>query len=237
MKTDPGNYILPGNPRTLLTDAEGLISEIKNAYAEIFEGNRDYFPFEFRYTAPFEKSFQELKRLQGTAAASAGRLSDFKGYIVIDLSSWLTHHTEDYFFKALFFLIDMSDCWKCVFLVDNRNTKAVRELIGTILSAFFADHVPCEVREAIEKDPLDDLCKADGFPLSMKNHLRELLELGFGESVVMALLHETSRSGEQEISTDALVHSAVRYLLMPKEYDRLLMAIEKMKEDRDEEAA
>lgn len=70
--------------------AQNAISAIKISHPERFEGVKDYFTFDLRYTAPFNK-FLELKRLQGTAAQAAGRRSEFCGYIIMDLSSWLNH--------------------------------------------------------------------------------------------------------------------------------------------------
>ena len=79
----PENCIFLGNPDTQAADAKLLISQMKVLCPEKFEGNRDSFSFELRYTAPFDKGFNELKRLQGTAAEAAGRRNEFKGYIVI----------------------------------------------------------------------------------------------------------------------------------------------------------
>lgn len=99
------NYIFLGVVSHLVADADNIISKMKISNPEKFEGNRDYFSFEFRYTAPFDKDFHELKRLQGTASEVAGRRNEFKGYIVIDMSNWLTHHDEDYLNKALLFRV------------------------------------------------------------------------------------------------------------------------------------
>lgn len=105
----PENYILLGSSDAQKAHADIIISEMKNSHPEKFEGNKDSFSFELRYAAPFDKGFQELKRLQGAAAEAAGRRNEFKGYIVIDMNSWLAHHDEEYLNKALLFLIDMSE--------------------------------------------------------------------------------------------------------------------------------
>lgn len=238
----PENYILLGNSDAQKAHADVIISEMKTSRPERFEGNKDYFMFELRYAAPFDKSFHELKRLQGTASEAAGRRSDFKGYIVIDMSSWLTHHDEEYLNKALLFLVDMSECWKCIFLVDNRNAKAARELAGKILSVFLCNRIPCVVKEAnlnnSFKSRVNDLCKAQGVICSsqVKEFLQELMELEFSESVVTALLTEMSWSTGKKISVDTLVNlanihsSAAGYMLTPKDYNRLLAVIDKRKE-------
>lgn len=99
------NHIIIGNPMCCGAYAQNAISAIKISHPERFEGVKDYFTFDLRYTAPFNK-FLELKRLQGTAAQAAGRRSEFCGYIIMDLSSWLNHQDEEYFNIALFYLID-----------------------------------------------------------------------------------------------------------------------------------
>lgn len=241
LKNYPENYILLGTPTTLTADANILISQMKVSCPEKFEGNRDSFSFELRYTAPFDKGFHELKRLQGTASEAAGRRNEFKGYIVIDMNSWLTHHEEKYLNKALLFLIDMSDCWKYIFLVDNHNSKAARELVGKILSVFFCDHIPCRVKEEPEKHSckgrISALCKAQGVMCSpsVKEFLQELLDQEFNENIISALLSEMSWNTGNKISMDTLVNfkknreSVVRYMLTQKEYNCLLAIIEKRK--------
>lgn len=122
------NHIIIGNPMCCGAYAQNAISAIKISHPERFEGVKDYFTFDLRYTAPFNK-FLELKRLQGTAAQAAGRRSEFCGYIIMDLSSWLNHQDEEYFNIALFYLIDRNDCWKYIFLADGQQSAAARKLI------------------------------------------------------------------------------------------------------------
>lgn len=235
----PENYILVG---AAAAEADGLISQIKASRPEQFEGNRDAFSFELRYTVPFDKDFYELKRLQGTAAEAAGRRNEFKGYIIIDVNNWLTHHEEEYLNKALLFLIDMSDCWKYIFLVKDLNSKAARELVGKILSVFICNHISCKVKEEKEKNTCESrvnaLCKEQGVICSpaVKELLRELLDQEFNESIVLALLSEMSWNDSKKNSMEAIANfindreSVVRYMLSQREYDRLLAIIEKRKE-------
>lgn len=238
----PENFILLGTPNTQMTEAERIIFQMKASHPEKFEGSRDFFSFELRYAAPFDKGFYELKRLQGTASEVAGRRNEFKGYIVMDMSSWLTHHDEEYLNKALLFFVDMSDYWKFIFLVDNQNLKAARELVGKILSVFYGDHIPCSVKEEKEKcsykECLTKLCIVQGITCStpVKEVLQDVLEQGFGEDVVSALLSELSWRGSRKISMDAFANfvngqeSLVRYMLTQKEHNRLLAIIEQRKE-------
>lgn len=236
------NYILLGTSSTRMADVGIIISAMKVSHPEKFEGKADSFVFELRYVAPFAKEFRELKRLQGTAAEAAGRRNNFKGYIVIDMNNWLTHHDEEYLNKALLFLIDMSDHWKYIFLVDNQNAKVARELVDKILSVFFRDHIPCGVKEEKYswKGRVDSICKAQGVMCSppVNEFLHELLEQEFSESIVAALLSEVSWNSGKKISMDMLADFTinrdpiVRYMLTQKEYSRLLSIVEKRKGHR-----
>lgn len=238
----PENCIFLGSTGVPAADAMAFISQMKGSHPDNFEGDRDFFPFELRYTAPFDKGFHELKRLQGTAAEAAGRRNEFKGYIIIDMSGWLTHHDEQYLNKALLFLIDMSDCWKYIFFIDNQNTKAAKQLAGKILSSFFCDHIPCSVKEIEKcscKASVCELCKAQGIACSpaAKDFLQELLEQGFSESIIAAFFSEMSWRGCKKISMEQLTdlmndrESVLRYMLTQKEYNRLLAILEKRKEN------
>ena len=91
------NYILLGTPLTRQSDIESIIHNAKIQHPEQFAGKKDFFAFELRYTESFDKNFTELKRLQGTAAEAAGRRDEFRGYIGINLSSYLNHHEEVHF--------------------------------------------------------------------------------------------------------------------------------------------
>ena len=139
----PENHIILGTPLTRKLDIESIVHDAKIQNPEQFEGNKDWFAFELRYSESFDKEFKELKRLQGTAAEAAGRRDEFRGYIVINLSSYLNHHDEDYLKKFILFLIDMSDCWKYIFMVDDQNARSARELVGKVLEFFIHVNLRC----------------------------------------------------------------------------------------------
>ncbi len=238
----PENYILLGSSDAQKAHADVIISEMKTSRPEKFEGNKDSFSFELRYAAPFDKGFQELKRLQGAAAEAAGRRNEFKGYIVIDMNSWLAHHDEEYLNKALLFLIDMSEDWNYIFLIDNQNAKAARELVGKVLSVFYRDNIPCMVKEekvqASVKARVSAICKAQGVMCSppVKEFFQELLEQGFNENIVAALLSEMAWSSGKKLSMNSIAdfmtnkESVIRYMLAQKEYNRFLTIVDKRKE-------
>lgn len=238
----PENLILPGNPEAQRARAEAVVSERREHCPELFAGNRDCFSFELRYIAPFDRDFRELKRLQGTAAAAAGRRDEFRGYIVIDLSGYLTHEREPYFEKTLLFLADMSECWKYIFLVEDRNPRAARELIAHLLEIFVQANVPCEVREAAP-EPLSEvvtLCRALDVTCTAPvwELLGELLEVErFSRDIVSAFLRDLTWRCGRRISLGAMVNtlsqreSVIRYMLSEKEYSRFKAAIERRKEN------
>lgn len=95
------NFILLGRPYEQKEAIELIVSIYKNNHPDFFEGERNSFIFELRYTEPFEKNFTELKRLQRLAAEYAGHRNEFQGYIIINLNSYL-NHCDDCYFKLLF---------------------------------------------------------------------------------------------------------------------------------------
>ncbi len=235
----PENYILLGSSDAQKAHADAIISEMKACRPEKFEGNEDSFPFEFRYAAPFDKGFHELKRLQGTAAEAAGRRNEFKGYIIMDMNHWLTHHNEEYLNKALLFLVDMSEYWNYIFLIDDQNGKAARELAGKILSVFYRNNIPCMVKEGKDsaKTRISTLCREQGIVCSppVKEFFQELMEQGFDENIAAALLCEMAWSAGKKLSMKSIVdlasdqRSVIRYMLTQKEYDRFRTILEKRK--------
>lgn len=243
----PENAILLGTPLTRQSDIESIVHDAKIQHPEQFEGNKDWFAFEFRYKEPFDKDFKELKRLQGTAAEAAGRRAEFRGYIVIDLSSYLNHHEEDYLKKFILFLIDMSDYWKYIFIVDDQNARSARELVGKVLEFFIHDNLSCRVSEEKEKPPVTDLvnaiCKERGITctLQVKRILRRMLDQNFSSELITALLTEISWYSDKCINKDTLEtflsgqDSAFRYMLTQKEFNRLMSFFYCRKEKTDEE--
>lgn len=239
----PENYILLGNPQVQKACADALISEAKTYYPEKFEGNGECFFFELRYIAPFDKGFLELKRLQGTAADIAGRRSEFKGYIVIDLSRWLTHHNEEYLNRSLLFLVDMSDYWKYIFLVDDQNSKAAQELVGKILAVFFHEYIPCMVKEVPAKCSrrarINALCEEQEIICSpsVKELLQKLMAMECSENVLAALLCEVSCNLGKRINMNMIVdymtdrNPTIRYMMTQKEFDRFINIVDQWKEN------
>lgn len=232
------NHIIIGNPMCCGAYAQNVISAIKINRPELFEGVKDYFTFDLRYTAPFNK-FLELKRLQGTAAQAAGRRSEFCGYIIMDLSSWLSHQDEEYFNIALFYLIDKNDCWKYIFLVDGQQSVAARKLVAKLLITFYHDHITCSVKEMTVElsftERVNHLCLDQGAvcAIPVKAMLQELLAEHFSESVISALVSEMMCCSTNEITLAALTkvmakndEFVIRYMLTQNEYGKLMSILE-----------
>lgn len=242
-KIMPENVVLLGDYDSQTAYVHSIIAEEKAYHPEKFEGKRDWFDFELRYIAPFDKNFCELKRLQGTAAEAAGRRAEFKGYIVINLNEWITHHQDDYLNKSLLFLADMNDYWKYVFLINNLNVKASRELTGKILEVFFQDHIVCKVKECSSvstiKNHVNTVCKELDINCDspVKEAVEEMFVLGFDKAIVSAILSEVSWYQGKKISMDAFCgfisdhELSVSYMLPQKEYCRLMSIIKHRKEN------
>lgn len=243
------NYVLLGKPYEQQESIQCIVDEYKNKHSDFFEGERDSFVFELRYTEPFEKQFTELKRLQGLAAECAGRRNEFKGYIIINLSSYLSHADNHYFKIILYFLLDMNDRWKYIFLIDNKNQKSANELVSKVLNFFVSDSIPCKViEERKEKEKIkivNSICAAKEISCSddVKSLFVELLNHDFKEEVVSQLITSISWYSHKCINMtliDRLISdpdSLIHYMLSKNEIDKLCHLFELRKEEEKHEEA
>lgn len=243
------NYVLLGEPYEQQESIQCIVNEYKDKHSDFFEGERDSFVFELRYTEPFEKQFTELKRLQGLAAECAGRRNEFKGYIIINLSSYLSHTNDHYFKIILYFLLDMNDRWKYIFLIDNKNQKSVNELVSKVLHFFVSDNISCKViEERKEKEKIkiiNSICETKGISCSddVKNLFVELLNHDFKEEIVSQLITSISWYSHKCINMeliDRLISdpdSLIHYMLSKNEIDKLCHLFELRKEEEKHEEA
>ncbi|MDO5415491.1 MAG: hypothetical protein Q4F78_08515 [Bacillota bacterium] len=247
LKTHQGNYILIGPKEYSKKQAVEIVRKEATLHPDIFEGEEPYFFFELRYFTPFDKSFKELKRLQGIAANNAGRRDEYRGYVVIDLNNYLTHENEHYFDISMYFLADMSDCWKYIFLVGDTNDRAakmlIRRMFSILLPSFF-----CEVRDinitALGEKRVDEICAEQGVRCTehVKNFLHEVLAIDKNGAVIVdALLRDISLHLGSDIEMIDLVpfcksnSTVVKYMLSDKQYDRFMKILEHNKESSHEE--
>lgn len=237
------NIIFMGNPSSLKTLVQTIVSQKKMRYPEKFEGNRDFFYFDLRYVAPFDMNFNELKRLQGTAAETAGRRNEFRGYICMNLSAYITHEREDYFHKALYFLADMNEAWNYIFFVDNAKYKPARDLVAHVLDVFLCANIPCQVIEAEEKRPFRNIVKSvcseqnADFDFAVEDLFYELTVQGIcNENIVTALIRDVGWNCGPRITIGKIFDflknrvSVIKYMLTEKEYNSLVTFVEKWKE-------
>lgn len=243
----PENFILLGSAGRLKEQAEDIVSEAVECFPERFEGLEPCFEFEMRYTPPFEKNFHELKRLQCIAAKTAGRRDEFRGYIVIDLSSYVAHEKEPYLEVTLRFLSDMSDWWKYIFLVDDSNAKASKELVRTMLGILLCD-IPCDVIENREISTaceiVDHICVAQDVTCTrpVKEFLQEVLSVEkVSGDILSALLRDVSAYFGSQVNLRTLEEyfskkeSLIKYMLERKQYEQFMDAFEHKREGSDEE--
>lgn len=243
------NYVLLGEPYEQQESIQCIVDEYKDKHSDFFEGERDSFVFELRYTEPFEKQFTELKRLQGLAAECAGHRNEFKGYIIINLSSYLSHADDHYFKIILYFLLDMNDRWKYIFLIDNKNQKSANELVSKVLHFFVSDNIPCKVvEERKEKEKIkivNSICETKGINCSndVKNLFVELLNHDFKEEIISQLITSISWYSHKCINMeliDRLISdpdSLIHYMLSLNELDELYHLVELRKEKEKHEEA
>lgn len=240
----PKNFILLGPNVNELEEATALIiKEAALRFPNEFSGKRHSFPFELRYVPPFDKAFNELKRLQGTAAVNAGYRDAFKGYIIIDLSGYIKHADEDYFDIAIKFLHDQNTHWKYIFTVDGRQAKTSLELVRKVLSI-----LPCAVIEkedVTEADYIKKVCQTHNVTLSRgaERFFIDLLK-GNGQlrDVVDAVIHELSCRNIQypKVPMCALLDyfadntSAVKYMLSGEQYSKARGTLEQLSKEEDE---
>lgn len=247
----PQNFILLGSSEDQRGQANQIVQEAVTLFPGEFNARRKFFPFELRYIPPFDKAFSELKRLQGTAAEEAGFRDEYRGYIVIDLSAYVTHEAEDYFGRTIKFLHDMSSCWKYIFLVDNTSERAALSLVRNVLQIL--DDVPCCVIEqnagAVPANVrlVRDACEEFGITCSTSvcSFLQELMDhneyprrlafiivrelagrYGTGHVIRMETISEYFSNGT----------SVVEYMLVPKLYDDLIALLNQKIEVEHEKA-
>lgn len=237
------NIIFLGKPNALRAQAEMIVSKAKKQHPEKFEGNRDFFYFDLRYVAPFDCKFNELKRLQGMSAEAAGRRDEFRGYICINLSAYITHEREDYFDKALYFLADMNAEWKYIFFIDNAKYKPARDLVAHVLNVFLCAKIHCQVMEEEEKKSFRNIVRsvcreqnADLDPTVEALTCELMVQDVCNENIVAALIRDVSWNYGSRISVSMLFDflsnrvSVIKYMLTGKEYNRLVTFVEKWKE-------
>ncbi len=234
------NFILMGPDfEELKKKADAIVAEAVELFPEKFMGKISAFPFELRYTPPYEKPFLEIKRLQGTAAQKAGWRKEFKGYIIIDVSPFMAHESEDYFDITLKFLYDSNEAQSYIFTVDNSNPKQAMNMVRKILSI-----IRCRVLEEkgviAEKKKLQALLNEANIQCT-KVCADMLLEARLPQDVLRNTVLDIAEAKEKLDVADVYEYlcdesSTVKYMLTEDKLKELVLLCQRTKEgDRNNE--
>jgi len=92
-------------------------------------GGKNSVFFKLGYVPPYEE-FRELKQLQ--LRTKNADLFGGDAYIIMDLSEWVRHETEEYFSVTMKYLHDQSYKWRYIFTVGNNSLNAVKPMLNVI---------------------------------------------------------------------------------------------------------
>jgi len=98
------------------------------AALRLTDGN-DSVLFKLVYVPPYE-DFRELKQLQ--LRTKDADLFGGDVYVIMDLSEWVRHETEEYFTVTMKYLHDQSYKWRYIFTVGNNTLNSVKPMLGVI---------------------------------------------------------------------------------------------------------
>lgn len=115
----PQHFMLTAdNDVDLDNQAETICNEAFKMAPDCFNGETLLFKYVLRYCPPYEyEKFRGLKQLQEVARSYTRFKDEYRGYILIDISEWKGHLTEELFADVtMAFLSDMSTYWKYIFI-------------------------------------------------------------------------------------------------------------------------
>lgn len=115
----PQHFLLTSDSDVNLNNqAETICKEAFQLSPESFNGEKLFFKYILSYCQPYEyEKFQGLRRLQEVARSNTRFKDEYRGYILIDISEWKGHLTEELFADVTMpFLSDMSMFWKYLFV-------------------------------------------------------------------------------------------------------------------------
>lgn len=108
-------------------ESEAIIEKLSDEAAKLvpdfFDAQVNCFYFVLRYQPPYSE-LTELKRMQYEAIKHTRFKDEYRGFIAVDLSEWTSHFEEEFFSLILTFLRDMSESWKYIFLLNDKNSAA-----------------------------------------------------------------------------------------------------------------
>lgn len=246
----PKNFILLGsNVEDLECKASDIVAEANKLFPKSFCGERPVFPFEFRYVPPFEKSYGELKRLQGTVANNAGRRCEYCGYILIDMNSYIKHESENYFDVTIKFLADNNDRWNYIFIVDSIHLKASMALVQKILmyihcKVIVDNEKGTNVEKRFIKQIIDDCdleCTRTVSDFLVDAILQKKMSREVAKTIIIDIASKRSEAFPVDMNTLAEYFSeetpTAKYMLSEGQFDEIVMMCikENRKGKRDDE--
>lgn len=234
----PKNFILMGEMQQIRKESELMVQEAALSFPEEFNSQEYGFLFELRYVPIFDKSFFELKRLQGEAALHSRFKDAYRGYIIFDVSEYLMHEDDYYFDLTIKFLYDQSEHWKYIFLIDNKNEKAASDMMKKILTVMY-----CKIFNYKQSSLSNcDLLKLtfEEFSLSysaasMKFFEEILRDNKFSVETIRHILYEILNVYNSNNKVDIKVlkkyfnddNSIIKHLLSKEQIDFAIMLLEK----------
>ena len=239
------NYILAGSTRRILQDeAKKITKTAYQCHPGSFNTDRPALPFILRYVPPYEKDFTELKKIQVKASLTARMFHEYHGYMIIDLSEYITHEKERYLDIALKYLRDMADCWAYIFII-NTEPESARQMIENIAFLFAGLPLSCHIHNT-QKDKaeaIQTVLEENGLASTSEAYgiLLDLLERGILNDSQIRIAVREAAAHSPHLSAEALQksltaeNSAIRYILSEKRYRTLIAVMEEKQHEHFEQ--
>lgn len=156
-----------------------------------FEGRKKGVYYHSEYTSPCN-SFKEIKKLILSTNSVKGLRKEFSGIVMIDISEWLNHESENYFSILLKFLYDKNACWKYVFTINSDDKRKKERMLHEIIKIFRCAVIDYEMRGGfIAKEMIERVSSREGITLD-KRAAAELIwcceENNLGEHIIENLM-------------------------------------------------
>lgn len=112
-----------------------ICEEAETSQSVNFEGIDKGVFHHSEYTSPCNK-FKEIKRIILNTNSAKGLNREFSGILMIDITEWLSHESENYFSILLKFLHDKNKYWKYVFVTTSDDSRKKERLYQELLKMF-----------------------------------------------------------------------------------------------------
>ena len=185
-----------------------LANDARAAVPDCFDGECIVFFFFFRYYAPFEKDFNELRRIGFEARKHTRFKEEYNGYIAVDVSEWIGHEDEFYFDIILKYLYDQNDHWRYIFYTDDTQICDTKHMASLLYKFFLIVPMVAEPDHRRENSIKDEL-KERGIFISRETScfLDDLREHGFmSKETLLGIIEDIRlRTNKHMIPSGAVV--------------------------------